>query len=122
MHTIDSFEDYVDPIQEAIDDLLLPTLFSQSEPLPNKVCQLVTLTMAQGGLGMPDLRAEVPQQLTASKSITIVHVDSITSQSTFMASGERSMEEFKRHHQSLRRVRDKEKMESIDSTLSPDLL
>ena len=39
-----------------------------------------------------------------------------------MASGERSMEEFKRHHQSLRRAHDKEKMESIDSTLSPDLL
>ena len=26
MRTIESFEDYVDPIQEAIDDLLLPTL------------------------------------------------------------------------------------------------
>ena len=37
------------------------------EPLLNKVHQLVTLTMAQGGLGMPDLRAEVPQQLAASK-------------------------------------------------------
>ena len=33
MHTIESFEDYVDPIQEAIDDLLLPTLFGQTEPL-----------------------------------------------------------------------------------------
>ena len=32
------------------------------------------------------------------------------------------MEELKRHHQSLQRVHDKEKMESIDSTLSPDLL
>ena len=37
MRTIDLFEDYVDPIQEAIDDLLLPTLFGQSEPLPNEV-------------------------------------------------------------------------------------
>ena len=37
MRTIDSFEDYVDPIQEAIDDLLLPTFFGQSEPLPNEV-------------------------------------------------------------------------------------
>ena len=36
MRTIDSFEDYVDLIQ-AIDDLLLPTLFGQSEPLPNEV-------------------------------------------------------------------------------------
>ena len=122
MRTIDSFEDYVDPIQEAIDDLLLPSLFGQSEPLPNEVRLLVTLTTAQGGLGMPDLRAEAPQQLAASKSITTARVDSIKSQSTFMAPGESFTEELKRHHQSLKRARDKEKMEGINSTLSADLL
>ena len=82
---IDSFENYVDPIQEAIDDLLLPTLFGQSELLPNELRLLVTLETAHGGLGMPDLRAEAPQQFAASKSITTAQVDSITSQSTFMA-------------------------------------
>ena len=61
MRTIESFEDYVDPIQEAIDDLLLPTLFGQTEPLPSNLRQLVTLTPAQGGLGVPDLRFEAPQ-------------------------------------------------------------
>ncbi|CAH3148523.1 unnamed protein product, partial [Pocillopora meandrina] len=74
------------------------------------------------GLGMPDLRAEAPQQFATSKSITTAHVDSITSQSTFMAPGESSTEELKKHHQSLKRARDKEKMENIDSSLSPDLL
>ena len=44
MRTIESFEDYVDPIQEAMDDLLLPTLFGQTEPLPSDLRQLVTLT------------------------------------------------------------------------------
>ena len=39
-----------------------------------------------------------------------------------MAPGESSTEELKKHHQSLKRARDKEKMENIDSTLSPDLL
>ena len=48
------FEDYVDPIQEAIDDLLLPTLFGQREPLPIDLRRVVTLTPAQGGLGVPD--------------------------------------------------------------------
>ena len=90
MRNIESFEDYVDPIQEVIDDLLLPTLFGQSQPLPKEVRRLVTLTTTQGGLGVPDLRAEAPQQLAASKSITTAHVDSITSQNTFMASDERS--------------------------------
>ena len=88
-----SFEDYVDPIQGVIDDLPLPTLFGQSEPLPNEVRLLVTLKTAQGGLGMQDLRAEVPQQFSASKSITSAHVDSITSQNTFIAPGESSTEE-----------------------------
>ena len=77
MRTIDSFEDYVDPIQEAIDDLLLPTLFGQSEPVPNEVRLLVILTTSQGGLGRPDLRAEAPQQFAASKSITTAHAEYI---------------------------------------------
>ena len=46
MRTIESFEDYVDPIQEAIDDLLLPTLFAQTEPLHSDLRQLATLTHA----------------------------------------------------------------------------
>ena len=54
MRTIESFEDYVDPIQEAIDDLLLPTLFGQREPLPIDLRRVVTLTPAQGGLGVPN--------------------------------------------------------------------
>ena len=51
MRTIESFEDFVDPIQEAIDDLLLPS----------HLRKLVTLTPAQGGLDVPDLRFEASQ-------------------------------------------------------------
>ena len=40
MHTIDFFEDHVDPIQKAIDNLLLPTLGT------NEVHLLVTLMTA----------------------------------------------------------------------------
>ena len=38
-----------DPIQEVIEDLLLPTLLGQSEPLPNEVRSLATLATGQGG-------------------------------------------------------------------------
>ena len=86
------------------------------------MCLLVNLQAAQGDLGMPNLRAKAPQQFAASKSITTAHVDSITSQRTFMAPGESSTEELKRHHRQLKMARDKEKLESIDSTLSLDLL
>ena len=68
MRTIESFEDYVDPIQEATNDLLLPTLFGQTELLPSDLHLLVTLTPSQGGLGVPDLRFEAPQQFAASMS------------------------------------------------------
>ena len=112
----------MDPIQEAIDDLLLPTLFGQTEPLPSNLRQLVTLTPAQGGLGVPDLRFEAPQQFAASTTITASHVDSITKQSTFMVAGERSTEELKRQHQALKIASVKSRMESIDSTLPSDLL
>ena len=121
MRTIESFEDYVDPIQEAIDDLLLPTLFGQTEPFPSNLRQLVTLTPAQGGLGVPDLQFEAPQQFAASTTITASHVDSITKQSTFMVAGERSTEELKRQHQALKIASVKSRMESIDSTLPSDL-
>ena len=99
MRTIESFEDYVDPIQEAIDDLLLPTLFGQTDPLPSDVRQLVTLTPTQEGLGVPDLRFEALQQFAASTAITASHVDSITTHSTFIVAGENSTEELKRQHQ-----------------------
>ena len=116
MRTIESFQDYVDPIQEAIDGLLLPTLFAQMEPIPSDLRQLVTLSPAKGGLGIPDLRFEAPQQFAASTSITASHVDSITTQSMFMVAGENSIEELKRQHQALKTVSVKSRMESIDFT------
>ena len=96
MRTIESFEDYVDPTQEAIDDLLLPALFGRTEPLPSYLRQLVTLTPAQIGLGVPDLRfwssTVAPKQFAESTS---PHVDSITTQSMLMVAGENSTEELK---------------------------
>ena len=96
MRTIGSFEVYVDPVQKVIEDLLLPTLFGQSEPLPNEVRRLATLATGQRVNG-----SEAPQQFAASRLITTAHVDSIISQSSIMVPGERSTEELKRHQQSL---------------------
>ena len=53
MRTISSFEDYMNPIEEVISDLFLPALFSQEEPLPDKLYDVITLPSAQGGLGIP---------------------------------------------------------------------
>ena len=68
MRTIESFEEYVHPVrQQVIVEMFLPTLFGQAEPLQDELSELVTLTPAQGGLGIPDLTTEAPQQYSASK-------------------------------------------------------
>ena len=87
---------YVDPIQDTIDNLFLPTLFGQTNPLSSTLRQLVTLTPAQGGLGIPEFPFEAPQQFAVFMSITEPLVDSITTQSMFMVAGEKSAEELKR--------------------------
>ena len=71
MRTNDSFEDYVEPIDEAINNNFLPVLFGQTEPLPDELRELFTLPPAQGGVDIPDLKAEAPHQYAASKLITI---------------------------------------------------
>ena len=72
MRTIDSFEDYVEAIDEAINDIFLPVLFHQREHLPDELREL--FTPAQEGLGIPDLKAEVSQQYAASNKIIVPHV------------------------------------------------
>ena len=74
MRTIDSFEDYVEPTDEAIKDILLPVLCLQREHLPGELRELFTLPPAQEGLGIPDLKAEVSQQYAPSNTIIAPHV------------------------------------------------
>ena len=95
MRTIESFEEYVDPVQQVIVEMFLPTLFGQAEPLPDELSKLVTLTPAQGGLGIPDLTTEATQQLA---------------------------EKLKRDLRTLKAENTKSKIESIDASLNPELL
>ena len=58
LRTIESFEEYVDPIEEVIHTSFLPSLFGRAEPLPEELKELVSLSPAQGGIGIPDLKRE----------------------------------------------------------------
>ena len=60
MRTINSFEDYTNPIDEVINEMLLPTLFGQIEPLPKELSGIMTIPLTLGGLGMPALEDESP--------------------------------------------------------------
>ncbi|XP_068759883.1 uncharacterized protein [Montipora capricornis] len=122
MRTIESFEEYVDPVQQVIG--VVPTLFGQAEPLPDELSELVTLTPAheQGGLGIPDLTTEAPKQYSPSNTFTKQHVESIKFQSGIMNTNEQLVEELKRDLRTLKAENTKSKIESIDESLSPELL
>ena len=62
LRTIESFEEYVDPIKEVIHTSFLPSLFGQVEPLHEELRELVNLSPAQGGIGIPDLKRESSEQ------------------------------------------------------------
>ena len=121
-YTIESFEEYVDPVQQVIDGMFLPTLFGQTEPLPDELSELVTLTQAQGGLGIRDLTTEALQQYSASKTFTKQHVKAIRFQSEFMNTNQQLVEELKRDLRTLKAKSTKFKIESIDASLNPELL
>ena len=91
--------DYTDPMQEVVNKIRPPTMFGQVEPLPDKWQEVITLYPAKGGLGIPSLREEAPQQYAASKAITAPHVRSIIEQS--MSSPELP-EDLKKQRQSLK--------------------
>ena len=92
----------MEPTDEAINDNFLPVLFSQTEPLPDELRELFTLLPAQGGMGIPGLKAEALQQYAASTLITKPYVAAIRTQSTFMPESEQIVEDLKRQHRSLK--------------------
>ena len=124
MRTIEAFEDYTDPIpvQEALNEILLPQLFGQEEPLSDELFELVTLTPAQGGLGVPNLKVEAPLQYAASKLFTKHHVESIKCQSVKMRPSEQSTDDLKRTQQTIKIETVKSRMDSVDASLSPEVL
>ena len=81
-----------------------------------------TLTPAQGGLGIPDLTTEAPQQYSASKFFTEHHVESIKFQSEITNINEQLVGKLKRDLQTLKADNTKSKIESIHASFNPELL
>ncbi|XP_028419169.1 uncharacterized protein LOC114544875 [Dendronephthya gigantea] len=122
MRTIEAFEEYVESIHETLNDILLPQFFGQEEPLASELRELVTLTLAQGGLGVPNLRIEALLQYAASKLFTNQHVNSIKRQNEALEPIEQSIDDLKRMQQANKAEIIQSRMDNIDATLSPDLL
>lgn len=99
----------------------LPSLFGRAEPLPEELKELVNLSPAQCGIGIPDLKRGSWEQFNASLDITALHVNSIVTQSSTNPARE-LMEERKREINAQRRADAKSRIDRIDESLSPDLL
>ena len=121
LHTIESFEEYVDPIEELIHTSFLPSFFGRAKPLPEELKELVNLSSAQSGIGIRDLKRESLEQFNASLGITPPHVNSIVTQSSTNPARE-VMEERKHEINAQRRTATKSRIDRIDELLSPDLL
>ena len=121
LRTIESFEEYVDPIEEVIHTSFLPSSFGRAVPLPEELNELVSLSPAQGGIGIPDLKRESVEQFNASLNITAPHVNSTVTQSSITPARE-LMEGRKYEINAKRRAAAKSRIDRIDESLSPDLL
>ena len=53
MRTIPGFEDYIEPVQDILNDLFVPTLIGQEEPMSDALSSLFSLPPRDGGLGIP---------------------------------------------------------------------
>ena len=100
----------------------MQTRYTNTSNKNKTVCELVTLTPAQGGLGIPNLTTEAPQQYSASKISTKQHAESIKFQSEIMNTNLQLVEELKRDLRTLKAENTKSKIESIDVSLNPELL
>ena len=59
LRTIESFEEYVDPIEELSHTSFLPSLLVRTEPLPEELKELAVYHLRRAGLGFPILSAKV---------------------------------------------------------------
>ena len=64
----------MDPIEEVLHTSFIPSLFGRAEHLPEELKELVNLSPAQGGIGIPDLKRESSEQFNALLGITAPHV------------------------------------------------
>ena len=82
--TIPSFEQYLEPLQDVINDLFVPAILGQDTPLSDKLMACFSLPTSKGGLNIPDLQEDTPYQYSSSRLITDVHTESIMKQEDCM--------------------------------------
>ena len=120
MRTIPGFEDYIEPVRDILNDLFVPTLFGQEEPMSDALSSLFSLPPRDGGLGIPLVKEETRHQHIASILITESHVEAILEQRMTMAEDSRNTGADSiaiNEHKERSKVKYEEKKKLIDSQL-----
>ena len=77
----------------------------------------MTLTPAQGGLGVPNLKPEASLQYAASKLFTKHHVESINAKELRWDRVSKSIDDLKRIQQTVKAKTARSRVDSIDASL-----
>ena len=115
MRTIPEFESCLYPFQKILCNDFIPTLFGQTEPLPDYFERALSLPQKDGGIAIPNVIGEAEDQLKRSTLITGLHVNAIVEQkSSIIAAtdGETTQHERKKEVMRLRREKIVNKVES----------
>ena len=119
LRTIEGFEDYVQPIDDFLNDSFLPTLFGRDTPFPEHFKQLFTLPTCDGGLAIPSLSNEAHQQFTGSILITKPHTEAIIEQQ--MSLNSKDFKKLKLQHVKEKTAKHKERVTHVDLMQPPEI-
>jgi len=122
LRTIENFDEYLHPIDDLLDNKLIPTLFGAKTPEVPR--DLLALNPNDGGIGINILGQVSGNQFKASSKITQPHVESILNQDTIMHttnSEGKSTQELMQENNAKKHEQRKQQMEEIDINLPENL-
>ena len=122
MRTIDSFEEYVSPVDTLLNEKFVPIIFGEDTPFEQPFMDLLSLSPTNGGLGIPSLKNDSALQHETSKAVTENHVNSIISQSVVMLQGETPVDAIKKEYQVKKKATIKQRIEIVDNALPVETL
>ena len=125
MRSLESFADFLLPIDRIVTDRLIPVLFGSQTTLNDEFREIFTLSPINGGLGLPLLQQEATVHHSVSKLVTQAHTLSIMEQDTALRTTDadgNTQEQIKATAKTLSAERKKVKIERLNAEISPDLL
>ena len=111
----------MEPIEDILNSLLIPTLFGSVTPFPDHFTSLFSLPPKEGGLGIPSLK-EGREQYYGSLIITEAHAKSIIYQEIMFQQPAKDYQEKIHNYTAGKEARVKEKVSQLEKVLPLETL